>query len=149
MGLFGKKKNEGGLETEYGGDMVGMMKMIAGMPGMMRKPMMKGRLSQLLELPEEKRQESIREMMRAFHSPKIKDSAREKLITTRVEIVGEFPENQRQTIMKSRTAALRVAPELEDADKKVQQKILPQVSEAARTAFVSTMEQMKKDMAAN
>lgn len=147
MGLFGNKKNEGGLETEYGGDMVGMMKMMAGMPGMMRKPMMKGRLSQLLELSEEKRQESIREMMGAFHNPKIKDSAREKLIATRVEIVGEFSEDKRQTIMKSRMAALKVAPELEEADKKIQMKVLPQVSEGARTAFVSTMEQMKKNMA--
>ena len=41
FGMFGGKK-QGGGEGDWGGDMVGMMGMLAGMPGMMRKPMMKG-----------------------------------------------------------------------------------------------------------
>ena len=56
MGMFGEKKT--GLDPttgEWGSDNVGMMKMLAGMPHMMRKPMMKGRLNQLLALSEEKR----------------------------------------------------------------------------------------------
>ncbi len=68
--------------------MVGMMKMPWGVPHMMRKPMMKGRINQLLSLTEEKRQESIRDMIGAFHSAEVKDKAREKLVATRVEIVG-------------------------------------------------------------
>ena len=77
FGMFGKK--EGGYDTatgEWGGDNVGMMKMLAGMPHMMRKPMMKGRINQLLSLTEEKRQESIRDMIGAFHNTKVKPKAR-------------------------------------------------------------------------
>ncbi len=90
FGMFGKKKDkaEGG---DYGSDMVGMMKMLAGMPHMMRKPMMKGRVNQLLSLPEEKRQESLRDMLGAFHSSEINDSTRDRLVATRVEIIGEAP----------------------------------------------------------
>ena len=85
FGMFGKK--EGGFnETtgEWGSDNVGMMKMLAGMPHMMRKPMMKGRITQLLSLTEEQRQDSIRDMIGAFHSNKVKPKARESLVATRV-----------------------------------------------------------------
>ena len=64
FGMFGKK--EGGFDAatgEWGSDNIGMMKMLAGMPHMMRKPMMKGRINQLLSLTEEQRQESIRDMI--------------------------------------------------------------------------------------
>ena len=60
FGMFGGKTKNGASEGDWGEDMVGMMKMLAGMPGMMRKPMMKGRINQLLSLPEERRQESPR-----------------------------------------------------------------------------------------
>ena len=69
FGMFGKKGS--GLDPatgEWGSDNVGMMKMLAGMPHMMRKPMMKGRINQLLSLTEEQRQESMRDMIGAFHS---------------------------------------------------------------------------------
>ena len=76
MGMFGMGgKKEGGYDEasgEWGSDNVGMMKMLAGMPHMMRKPMMKGRINQLLSLTEEKRQESIRDMIGAFHSKQVK-----------------------------------------------------------------------------
>ena len=92
FGMFGKK--EGGFDAatgEWGSDNVGMMKMLAGMPHMMRKPMMKGRINQLLSLTEEKRQESIRDMIGAFHSSKVKLGARESLVATRVALL--FGEN--------------------------------------------------------
>ena len=92
MGMFGGGKSTGAETGDWGSDMVGMMKMLAGMPHMMRKPMMKGRLNQLLSLSEEKRQESIRGMIGAFHSPKVKDKARDSLVATRVEIIGDLPE---------------------------------------------------------
>ena len=63
---------------EWGSDNVGMMKMLAGMPHMMRKPMMKGRINQLLSLTEEQRQDSIRDMIGAFHSDKVKPEADRK-----------------------------------------------------------------------
>ena len=70
MGMFGMgSKKSGGVDPvtgEYGGDMVSMMKMLGGMPHMMRKPMMKGRINQLLSLTEEQRQVSIRDMVGAF-----------------------------------------------------------------------------------
>ena len=144
MGMFGSKENSGngvGVD-EWGSDMVGMMKMLGGMPGMMRKPMMKGRINQLLALTEEGRQESIREMFGAFHSPKINDKTREKLITTRVELVGELPEGKRNTIIASRLAALKAAPELEEADRKVQERVLSEVSPAVRKSFTSSWEQL-------
>ena len=97
MGMFGGGKSNGPETGDWGSDMVGMMKMLAGMPHMMRKPMMKGRVNQLLSLSEEKRQESIREMIGAFHSPQVKDKARDSLVATRVEIVGDLPEEKRRT----------------------------------------------------
>ena len=139
MGMFGKKS--GGLDPEtgdWGSDMVGMMKMLAGMPHMMRKPMMKGRINQLLALSEEKRQESIRDMIGAFHSNKVKPKAQESLVATRVEIVGELPEEKRRTIISSRTEALKVAPDLDLTDQRVQEKVFPKISQSSRDAFVAT-----------
>ena len=139
FGMFGKK--EGGYDEatgEWGGDNVGMMKMLAGMPHMMRKPMMKGRINQLLSLTEEQRQESIRDMIGAFHSNKVKPKARESLVATRVEIVGELSEDKRRTIISSRSEALKVAPELDQHDRDVQKKILPNISKSSREAFEAT-----------
>ena len=143
MGMFGGEKSAGTETGDWGSDMVGMMKMMAGMPHMMRKPMMKGRLNQLLSLSEEKRQESIREMIGAFHSPKVKDKDRDSLVATRVEIVGDLPEEQRRTIITSRIAALKIAPDLEEADRRVQERVLPQISESARTGFTETWNAVK------
>ena len=73
MGMFGMGgKKQGGYDSaagEWGSDNVGMMKMLAGMPHMMRKPMMKGRINQLLSLTEEKRQESMRDSSLQHGSP--------------------------------------------------------------------------------
>ena len=59
-------------------------------------------------------------MFGAFHNSKINDKTREKLITTRVEVVGELPEDKRRTLIASRIAALKDAPQLEDADRQIQ-----------------------------
>ncbi len=144
MGMFGGEKTTT-ADGEWGSDQVGMMKMLGGMPHMMRKPMMKGRISQLLSLTEEKRQESIRGMIGAFHSPSIKEKAREHLIATRVEIVGELPEEKRRTMISSRTTALKDAPELEDEDQRVQQRVLGKIPAPARSAFLQTWEQVRKN----
>ena len=144
FGMFGKKSSGIGPVTgEDGGDQVGMMKMLAGMPHMMRKPMMKGRITQPLSLSEEKRQESIRDMVGAFHSPKVKDKSRESLVATRVEIIGELPEEKRRTIIASRTAALKAASSLEQADQEIQERVLPRVSEPARRAFTASWEHVR------
>ena len=145
MGMFGGGKSTGPETGDWGSDMVGMMKMLAGMPHMMRKPMMKGRVNQLLSLSEEKRQESIREMIGAFHSPQVKDKARDSLVATRVEIVGDLPEEKRRTIITSRIAALKVAPDLEEADRRVQERVLPQISQSARAGFTSTWNALTKN----
>ena len=118
--------------------MVGMMKMLAGMPHMMRKPMMKGRINQLLSLPEDKRQESILDMIGAFTSPRVKPKAQESLVATRLEIIGELPEAERRTIIRSRRSALKVAPQVDQADLQVQQRVLGRVPEPARSAFTTT-----------
>ncbi len=145
FGMFGKKKErvEGG---DYGGDMVGMMKMMAEMPDTTRKPMMKSRLTQILSLPEERRQESIRNLIGAFHNPEIKEGTRDKLVATRVEIIGEMPEDKRRTIMKSRIAALKVAPQLKEADQRVTKSILPEINESARTALTTSMDDLMNHM---
>ena len=145
FGMFGKKKDKSAADTgDYGSDMVGMMKMMAGMPHMMRKPMMKGRINQLLSLPEEKRQESLRDMIGAFHSPEVNDSTREKLVATRVEIIGEMTEDRRRTIMTSRVAGLKVAPELDERDQQVTESVLPELSDSTREAFMSTWSEVVK-----
>ena len=136
FGMFGKK--EGGYDDahgEWGGDNVGMMKMLSGMSHMMRKPMMKGRINQLLSLTEEKRQESIRDMIGAFHSNKVKASARENLVAIRVGIVGYLSPEKRCTIIASRSEALKVAPELGQQDREVQKKVLPKISKSSWDAF--------------
>ena len=147
MGMFGMGgKKEGGYNEatgEWGSDNVGMMKMLAGMPHMMRKPMMKGRINQLLSLSEEKRQESIRDMIGAFHNKQVKAKARESLVATRIEIVGELSEEKRRTIINSRTEALKVAPELDETDRLMQEKVLPKLSQNTRNAFVATWEQVR------
>ena len=146
FGMFGKK--EGGFnETtgEWGSDNVGMMKMLAGMPHMMRKPMMKGRINQLLALTEEQRQESIRDMIGAFHSSKVKPKSRESLVATRIEIVGELSDEKRRTIISSRHEALKVAPELDQQDRDVQKKIISKISKSARDKFQATWDQVHSE----
>ena len=149
MGMFGMfgKKNSGidPMTGEYGGDMVAMIKMLGSMPHMMRKPMMKGRINQLLSLSEEKRQESVRDMIGAFNSPKVNNKTQESLVATRVEILGELPEESRRTIISSRTQALKTAPELDKADQRVQERILPKVAQQAREAFLGSWEYVRKD----
>ena len=152
MGMFGMgSKKSGGLDPatgEYGGDMVSMMKMLGGMPHMMRKPMMKGRITQLLSLSEEKRQESVRNMIGAFHSSKVNSKTQESLVATRVEIVGELPEADRRTIISSRTQALKAAPELDNADQRIQERILPKIAQDTREAFLSSWDYVRKDAGA-
>jgi len=133
FGMFGKK--EGGFDAatgEWGSDNVGMMKMLDGMPHMMRRPMMKGRINQILSLTEEQRQESIRDMIGAFHSNKVKPKSRESLVATRVEIVGELSEEKRRTIISSRSQALKVAPELGQQDRDVQKTVFSKISKSSR-----------------
>ena len=146
MGMFGKKKTGIDAATgEWGSDNVGMMKMLAGMPHMMRKPMMKGRINQLLSLTEEQRQESIRDMIGAFHSKQVKSKAQESLVATRVEIVGELPEEKRRTIINSRTQALKVAPELDETDRMIQEKVLPKLSQKTQNDFMKTWQQVRSN----
>ena len=145
MGMFGGKKGPGVEGEDWGGDMVGMMKMLAGMPHMMRKPMMKGRINQLLSLTEEKRQESVRDMIGAFHSPEIKSKAQEKLVATRLEIIGELPEEKRRTLIASRTAALKIAPQVDEADRLVQERVLPKLDPTVRTAFTRSWDFVRKN----
>ncbi len=142
MGMFGGKKTDSAVTGDWGDDMVGMMKMLAGMPHMMRKPMMKGRINQLLSLSEEKRQESIRDMIGAFHNTSMKEKTREKLVATRVEIVAELPEEKRRTMIASRLESLKVAPQLEQADRGLQQRAMTHLSPGARAAFTSTWDQL-------
>ncbi len=145
FGMFGKKNSGIAPETgEYGGDMVSMMKMLAGMPQMMRKPMMKGRINQMLSLTDEKRQESIRDMIGAFNHASVKSKSRVSLIATRVEILGEMPEDKRRTIIASRTAALMQAPELDQADRTIQDKIISKVPSKTRQAFLGTLNDVHK-----
>jgi hypothetical protein len=138
MGFLGFGSKSAGATAELGEDLVGMMKMLAGMPGMARKPMMKMRINQLLSATEEKRQDGIRKMFAAFHSPRVSDSQREKLISTRVEVVGELTEDRRRTLMTSRKAAMKTLPTQEATDIKWQQQVMPQVSAEARSAFERT-----------
>ena len=136
MGMFGMGgKKKGGGEGDWGSDMVGMMGMLAGMPGMMRKPMMKGRINQLLALGEEQRQESIRQMFGAFHSPDISDKNREKLIATRVEVIGGLSEEKRRRLLTSRIEAMKTAADVDAADRAVQDRVMSKVSPKASAAF--------------
>lgn len=146
FGMFGSKKSKGAdpVTGEYGTDQVGMMKMLAGMPHMMRKPMMKGRINALLTLPEETRQERIRDMIGAFHSPKVKASSRDSLVTTRIEVIGEMTEDKRRTIIASRRAALQPVPELERADQQVQERVLSKVAAKPRQAFQASWNDLYK-----
>ena len=74
-------------------------------------------------------------MFGAFHSNKLSERAREKLIATRVEIIGELPEAQRCTIMASRLAAFKIAPNLDQADRAVQERVLSKIAPPAGEAF--------------
>ncbi|MEE9285554.1 MAG: hypothetical protein V3V35_07490 [Dehalococcoidia bacterium] len=141
FGMFGGKKDGAALEGEMG---PGMVNMVAGMPGMMRKQMMRGRINQLLTLSEERRQQTIVGMFTGFHSPKVKEKNRHKVIATRVEIIGELSEDKRRTIMTSRVAALKATPELEKADRKVQEAVLVKVNDKARRAFLTTWDSVHK-----
>ena len=121
-----------------------MLNEIAGMPDTMRKQMMKGRLEQILTLPDESRVAAIRGMITALHDSKIKGGDREKLIAARNEIIGEFSEDRRRSIMMSRMQALNDQPDLDKADMEITMKVMPQVSAEARSAFMETMSAFEK-----
>ena len=76
--------------TTGGGISPEMLNEIAGMPDSMRKQMMKGRLEQLLALPDERRLPAMQGLIAAIHDRKIKESDREKLIATRTEIMARI-----------------------------------------------------------
>ncbi len=128
---------EGGMSPE-------MMNEIVGMPETMRKQMMKGRLEQLLALPDESRLAAMRGMITAIHDSKVKEGDREKLIATRSEIIGEFSEDRRRTMMMSRMQALQDQPDLSRADMETTEKVMPQVAAEARSAFMETMTTLQK-----
>ena len=86
-------------------------------------------------------------MIGAFHSPQVKAKARHSLVATRVEVIGELPENDRRTIIASRAAALKVVPDLDQADNAVQEQILSKVPQDARNRFIATWEKVRKDSA--
>ena len=130
--------------TTEGGMSPDMMNEIAGMPETMRKQMMKGRLEQLLALPDESRVAAMRGMITAIHDSKVKGGDREKLIATRNEIIGEFSEDRRRNMMMSRMQALRDQPDLNKADMEVTEKVMPQVAAEARSAFMETMSALQK-----
>ena len=145
MGLFGMfGGTKGGTAVEEGEMGPGMVNMLAGMPGMMRKQMMKGRINQLLTLPEARRRETIIGMFSGFHHPKVNEKNRSKVIATRVEIVGELAEDKRRTIITSRIAALKDRPELDEADRRVQGSVLDNVGDKARRAFLATWDVANK-----
>ena len=77
-------------------------------------------------------------------SPEVNYSTRDRLVATRVEIIGEMTEDTRRTIMTSRVAALKVAPELDEKDQQVTQRILPEISDSARAAFMATWSDVVK-----
>ena len=115
------------------------VKELSNLPVAMRKQMMKGRLDQLVALPEEGRQEAIRGLVTGFLDPKISEGVREEFITTRTEIIGELSEDRRRTFMMSVMQALKDDPDSAKADRGVVEKVLPKVPSEARTAFMETM----------
>ena len=115
-----------------------MMNEIAGMPESMRKQMMKGRLEQLIALPDEKRPQAMHSMIAAILDPKVKESDRQNLVATRTEIIGEFSEDRRRAMMMSRMQALKDYPDLDKADVESTEKTMTLVAAEARTAFMET-----------
>ena len=55
-------------------------------------------------------------------------------------------DDDRRKMMMSRAMDLKVAPQLEEVDQQVTIRVLPQISESARAAFVATREELMKDM---
>jgi len=118
------------------------VKELSELPAALRKQMLKGRMDQLLALPEEGRQEAIRGLAAGFLDPKVKESVREELIATRTEIIGELSEDRRRTIMMSVMQALKDDPDSAKANRDVVEKILPKVPSEARAAFMETMKSL-------
>jgi hypothetical protein len=65
-------------------------------------------------------------------------NAREKAIRTRVEIVAGLPPARRTIIMKSRTEAMKLHPEIEERDVAIQEKQLSKMHPKLRQAFEET-----------
>ena len=81
-------------------------------------------------------------MFGAFHSPDINDKSREKLIATRVEIIGELSEDRRRRLMTSRQVAMKTAPDVDTADLAIQERVLGKISPKASKAFRASWEQV-------
>ena len=145
MGLLGMFRGKNNGDVEEGSMGPGMVNMLAGMPGMMRKQMVKGRISQLLTLSEDKRQETILGMFASFHDKGVKESNREKVIATRIEVIGELPEDKRRTIMASRIAAMKQRPDLDTTDKEVSEKVFHTVPAKVGKAFMESWDAVEKE----
>ena len=130
--------------TTGGGISPEMLSEMAGMPDSMRKQMMRGRLEQLLALPDERRLPAVQGLIAAILDRKVKESDREKLVATRTEIIGEFPEEKRRGIMVARTQALKEDPDLNKADAELTERVMPQVPADARKAFMETMSKLQE-----
>lgn len=124
-----------------------MMKMLGKAPAKERKAMVQQRLEMFLEMPDQKRIESIKELITALS--KLPDKQRKAVIQTRTEVMASFPTEQRAKLFKSRMmAGQQVPPEIHETDMKITEESVPKLSANLRKNFMETKEALMKAMPA-
>ncbi len=115
-----------------------MMKLLADAPGEQRKMMIKSRIDMFLASDETHRRAGMKDMLIALSH--LSPDKRNRLISTRSQVIAELSPEKRDTIMASRVAlANELPPETHQADMQAVMEVLPEIPEGLRQGFIESM----------
>jgi len=104
--------------------------------------MLRDRLNMFLQAPEEEAKESMKMMLNALQ--KLPQDGRRRLVKSRTECLCEFPELDRDKLMRIHMAAASEVPkEVAMTDMQAIESIVPQLSQQHQQIVKSAMQRMK------
>lgn len=124
-----------------------MIKMLGKAPAKERKAMVQQRLEMFLEMPDEKRVQSIKELVTGLS--KLPDKQRRAVIKTRTEVMASFPAEGTLKLFRSRMmAGQQVAPEIHESDMKITEESVMKLPKNLQKNFMEAKETAMKAMPA-
>lgn len=87
-----------------------ILQILAGLPEFLRKPMLKNRLQEFFEMPEEDQKETVTNALDA--APSVDFAVLSQLVKTWMEILCEFDENKRKAMFGAYVDVIASSPEL-------------------------------------
>lgn len=126
-------------------DMDEMIRMLANAPEEQRRAMVRQRMDMFLSMPEENRVQGMQGMLLSIG--KLSPDAKTRLIKTRTEVVASYPYEERKQLLQARMkAGMGLPKDVDTADMRAIERVLPQLQENLRANFVKTKQELMKAM---